>query len=226
MNIVDENTKQHLRRIAHRLNGKLSLIRQYLIIISEDHGNILDSSPDLKTCFSSLQNLTQDTLDIVESLAEVHEPKFNLQPISLETIFAEIRDKFEVPSSIHIVLPKLLDVVNVWATEEIHDVVSNLVTNAFEAMPKGGTLEIDVEVSHSLQQVKISFADTGVGMPEYVKNSLFSAYFTTKSNSGHGLGLYWARYYMDSIGGKIVLESSTVGQGTVFVLYLPLISIL
>ncbi len=101
---------------------------------------------------------------------------------------------------------------------QIRQVLLNLAKNAGEAMPSGGTLFF-----RSWRQgdaVKISVQDTGSGMPPEVLERLFSPFFTTKSK-GTGLGLVVSFRIMEDHGGDIQ-ASSTPGQGSTFVLTLPL----
>lgn len=94
----------------------------------------------------------------------------------------------------------------------------NLIKNAIEAMPKGGTLKI--ESSATKDSAKISFADTGIGIPKEVMHKLFSPLVTTKAQ-GMGFGLAICKRIVEAHGGEITVES-TVGKGTTFTVTLPL----
>ena len=107
----------------------------------------------------------------------------------------------------------------------------NLVVNARDAMPDGGTLTIrsesvalaDKEIG-SLPDgtyVKVSVCDTGCGMPEDVTRRAFEPFFTTKEiGKGTGLGLSQVYGFITQSGGDVTLESR-VGAGTTIALYLP-----
>ena len=112
---------------------------------------------------------------------------------------------------------------------QIGQVIQDLVLNADQAMPAGGTLTLaaeNVEVADldplPMEQgsyVKISVADQGIGMPANVVARIFDPYYTTKS-SGHGLGLSITYSIMQKHNGHIAVRSQQ-DAGTTFDLYLP-----
>ncbi|MGF3499146.1 MAG: sensor histidine kinase [Candidatus Methanosuratincola sp.] len=94
----------------------------------------------------------------------------------------------------------------------------NLITNAFQAMPGGGSLEISIRKDGNYAQV--SFTDTGVGIsPENLKR-LFDPFFTTKAK-GMGLGLAICKKMIDAHRGSIDVQSE-LGKGTRFTIRLPI----
>ena len=99
----------------------------------------------------------------------------------------------------------------------IRRVLTNLVNNAIQAMPNGGELELTSLVREG--KVFITVADTGVGIAEEVKLKLFTPMMTTKSK-GQGLGLAVVKRLVESIGGKVNVESE-LGKGAKFIIELP-----
>ena len=97
-------------------------------------------------------------------------------------------------------------------------ILINLIQNAVQAMPKGGTLKISALCKDN--QAWVSIQDTGEGIPEEAKNKLFTPLFTTKSK-GQGFGLAVVKRLVEAQGGKISFESEN-GKGTVFTVQLPL----
>jgi CheY-like chemotaxis protein len=98
------------------------------------------------------------------------------------------------------------------------EVMTNLILNAMDAMPDGGTLTIGTRDTRT--GVVITVGDTGVGMPEQVRRRIFEPFFSTKGEKGSGLGLSMAYSIMRRHGGEIRVESEP-GRGTTFSLSLP-----
>ncbi|MEO8426394.1 MAG: ATP-binding protein [Verrucomicrobiota bacterium] len=101
---------------------------------------------------------------------------------------------------------------------QIKQVLVNLIKNAMQAMTKGGTLT--VQTGSSPDEVWVSIADTGGGIPQEQINRIFEPFYTTKQR-GTGLGLMIVQRVVRDHGGRIELESN-VGKGTVFRIWLPL----
>jgi signal transduction histidine kinase len=111
--------------------------------------------------------------------------------------------------------------------EKMKQVVLNLLSNAVEFTPKGGTIEIETRKSQGedgSEIIQIEVRDNGVGIPPSDLNRVFEPYFTTKHkstiHSGTGLGLFIAHQHMQDHGGTIEVKSE-VNQGTTFILTLP-----
>jgi signal transduction histidine kinase/CheY-like chemotaxis protein len=102
----------------------------------------------------------------------------------------------------------------------LEQVLLNLVINARDAMPGGGTLSI--ETSPALPaHVRLAVSDTGCGMDAATRQRIFEPFFTTKAlNKGTGLGLATSYGIVTEAGGTIGVESEP-GQGTVFEILLP-----
>ncbi|AFY34014.1 PAS domain S-box protein [Calothrix sp. PCC 7507] len=122
-------------------------------------------------------------------------------------------------------------------TTQLHQVLMNLVVNARDAMPDGGSLKIEVENlvidQHDAQvhldaqegsYIAISVIDTGTGMPPEIQERIFEPFFTTKEiGKGTGLGLSTALGIIKNHGGFLNVYSE-VNKGTEFKVYLPVSS--
>jgi PAS domain S-box-containing protein len=109
---------------------------------------------------------------------------------------------------------------------ELHQVFSNLISNAIDAMRDGGgQLKISVQQPHGGNDlgVLVTLEDTGIGIPLENISRLFEPFFTTKTAAGTGLGLWVVRQFVASWGGTIDVHSSTDIQkhGTTFTIFLP-----
>jgi len=101
--------------------------------------------------------------------------------------------------------------------EWLHRALSNLVLNAMDAMPEGGTLSLSAKPLGD--KIEIRVADTGQGMTTEECERLFTPYYTTKQH-GTGLGLAIVQSVIADHAGTIAVESLP-GGGTVFVITLP-----
>ncbi|MGH7293376.1 MAG: ATP-binding protein, partial [Polyangiaceae bacterium] len=116
---------------------------------------------------------------------------------------------------------------------QLEQLLTNLVVNARDAMPRGGTVTIEVaqveldangagvEGASPGPYVRLTVADTGTGMPADVRERIFEPFFTTKdAGRGSGLGLLVVRGVVERTGGAIRVDSAP-GAGTTFTVHLP-----
>ena len=122
---------------------------------------------------------------------------------------------------------------NLWSCnidkEQISQVIDNIVINAQQAMPGGGTIEVAAQNVHLREKgnlflelgdyVKVSIKDTGIGIPSNILTRIFDPFFTTKSK-GHGLGLATCYSIVKRHGGCIEADSEPA-KGSTFHFYLP-----
>jgi two-component system NtrC family sensor kinase len=105
------------------------------------------------------------------------------------------------------------------STNQMRQVILNLFKNAKEAMPRGGSLTVRTEKEDT--KVLIRIQDTGIGIPEEIRNRIFEAFFTTKQKvKGVGLGLSVCYGIIKDHGGEIRVDSKE-GKGTTFTISLP-----
>ena len=132
-----------------------------------------------------------------------------------------------VQQSLHgIVVPAQIEVVDLTQEtpklhvdiEGIKRVIVNLTTNAFEAMPEGGTLTISSKENQ--EKVELSFADTGSGIPMEKIDKLWTPFVTTKAK-GMGLGLPICKRIVEGHKGEIHVETEN-GKGTTFTIIIPI----
>jgi PAS domain S-box-containing protein len=103
---------------------------------------------------------------------------------------------------------------------ELNEVITNLVLNAIDAMPRGGTLRLRTRLGDHRHAV-ITVADTGMGMTEEVRKRVFDPFFTTKGEEGTGLGLSVSHSIIERHGGDLRVDSRP-GEGTTFTITLPI----
>lgn len=108
----------------------------------------------------------------------------------------------------------------------VRAILTNLVSNAIEAMPGGGHLKLSTRYVKVLNMVKIEVQDTGPGIPGPVLNKIFTPFFTTKKQGrGTGLGLFVSHEMVRKLGGDLKVVSATSREstktGTVFTVEVP-----
>jgi len=150
------------------------------------------------------------------NLAELIESAVFLYASAIRNKNIQVRRELELAGTIH------------GYANELRKVLSNLVGNAVEAMPSGGTLRIRAYQSrgwHNSRKpgVRIVIGDTGEGIKSHHRGRLFEPFFTTKAEKGTGLGLWVSQGIVEKHGGFIRLKSSTDSErrGTVFSMFLP-----
>jgi hypothetical protein len=172
--------------------------------------------------FSRRQLLTRKLFDIGVVLRE-------MQPLLARIVRDDVRVVVRASRSVALAC---LD------RESLERVVMNLVVNARDAMPSGGTVtleanvvELDAEAAQSYgfsapgAYAVIAVTDSGVGMDEATRAKIFEPYFTTKpEGQGTGLGLATVRSIVDHAGGHLRVDSG-VGRGTRFEIYFPIESV-
>jgi two-component system sensor histidine kinase AtoS len=104
---------------------------------------------------------------------------------------------------------------------QLQQVFMNLILNAVEAMPHGGTLELKTFHDKATQSLQIMISDTGDGIGDEMKDKIFQPFFTTKSK-GTGLGLAITKRLIEQHGGNIIAENN-YPKGTAFKISFPLI---
>jgi len=96
---------------------------------------------------------------------------------------------------------------------ELREAMTNLILNAVDAMPTGGTLTLTTSVENNL--IVVTVADTGIGIPEAIRSKIFDPFFTTKGPQGTGLGLSMTYGILSRHGARITVDSQE-GRGTRF----------
>lgn len=116
------------------------------------------------------------------------------------------------------------DVTQIYVDERhVKEALKNVISNAIEAMPNGGTLTVatNEETSHGKNYVAVKITDTGVGISEDKKLMIFEPFFSTKvTKKETGLGLPITKKIVEGHGGFITLKSS-IGKGSTISLYFP-----
>lgn len=204
--------------IAHEINNPLYATRNALYLIHEELPPELRDTPYLIMAQEQLARIAR----ITERMRDFYRPargelaQQNLNELiegTLALVGLDMRyDAIELKFSPAAELPTLL-----CNSDQLRQVFLNLILNAMEAMPQGGILNIRTAAGSSVALIEIS--DTGIGIPDEVREHLFEPFFTTKS-TGTGLGLSISAHIVTQHGGQITVDS-TPGHGTTFRITLP-----
>jgi PAS domain S-box-containing protein len=210
--------------VAHEIGNPLNALNIHLQLLSRELSALDDEATrqPLKE-LAEVARKEVERLDaiITQFLRAVRPSKPVLRPEAptevLEETLKLLRTEFdnrriEVSVDIHEAVPAVkLD------RQQIKQVFFNLIKNALDAMPDGGSLKIAFGVGDAF--VDISFVDTGSGIATAEMGHVFDPYYTTKPN-GTGLGLMIVRRIVEDHGGEIELATKA-GQGTCFKIRLP-----
>jgi signal transduction histidine kinase len=174
---------------------------------------------DLEEIYNTIESQIMYMDKIVTDLQDFSRP-VTVKPIKtdLKELVEEVLSSVHVPDDVKVSVKISEDfpMFNV-DTPLLKRVLSNLILNAIQAMPNGGSLT--VAVSSTNEHVIITVEDTGVGIPRENMPKIFESFFTTKAQ-GQGLGLSICKKFVEASGGSIEAESEE-GQGTTFTVKLP-----
>lgn len=215
--------------VAHDFNNVLAAIlgNIQLLLHSFDHYGPEEIKERLKT----IEKASKDGAETVRRIQEFTGKRRDREfiPLSLNDLVNEVvaiteprwKDQTQ-KKGIHIELVKHLEKVPpiLGNPSELREVLTNIIFNAVDAMPKGGKITVSTQ-PHSEDWVEIRIEDTGIGMSEEVKKKIFDPFFTTKGVTSSGLGMSVSYGIIKRHGGEILVESEP-GKGTAFILHLPM----
>ncbi len=208
--------------IAHDINNALSPVSLYTESLLEKEPQL--SEPGRRS-LEVIQRAVHDVAATVARMREFYrhrEPQLTLMPVDLKQLVPQVveltRARWsDMPQQRGVVinlrtelaadLPALMGAEN-----EIRDALTNLIFNAVDAMPEGGTLTVRGRARQS-DRVSVEVSDTGLGMDEATRTRCLEPFFTTKGERGTGMGLAMVYGAMQRHSGDIEIESE-LGRGT------------
>jgi two-component system NtrC family sensor kinase len=218
--------------VAHEINNPLQAIQGCLELFSEEMQG-KNRSKKLKLYLDTVETEIDRIATIVRRMRDFYRPAqtglslADLSKVVLSVL--ELTKKQLQHNQIHVetTWSKSLPLVQA-NTDHLKQVFLNLIINAIDAMPNGGTLRVGIEPAIMSEEsqlnipaLKITFTDTGVGISPDIINRLFEPFFTTKP-SGTGLGLYVSTGIIEAHNGKIEVISQP-NIGTTFHIFIPLV---
>ncbi len=214
--------------MAHQIGTPLNSISGYIQLMLQEKDLHPTACDRLKIIESQLDRLA-DSVKTLLSLTR--QPRPPMKPLDVNSVLEELihlsepwvhARKVELLTSLSVNLPSVLG-----DSTQLQTLFLNLMTNALDAMPQGGVLTIGTHpvlapsASNNGKWVRISVADTGMGIPEEMKKRIFDPFFTTKKiGEGTGLGLAICSKITKEHGGTLEVVS-VVGKGSTFFVSIP-----
>jgi signal transduction histidine kinase len=219
--------------IAHDFNNFLTTIMLYArLILSSD-----ELSQNLRAAAETIMMESRRASDLIDQILRFsRRSAMKIQPIDLTWLVRNITRMLETT------LPETIKLVTNLGTEAIianadptsvQQLLMNLAINARDAMPEGGTLQIDLTSRHFTpmderpvpempcgEWIFLTVSDSGTGMTRDVLDHIYEPFFTTKGTGGTGLGLAQVQRIVQQHHGYIEVHSR-VGEGSTFRVYLP-----
>jgi signal transduction histidine kinase len=202
-----------IRNTLNAMHSQIGLLRKQL---TQEGGSAYQRTSQLERAVVELEQLVSDFLTFARPA------KDRLEDVDLRHLIHDVLDfaaldleqgGVQVVTELDPALPL------VYAdSAKLRRALLNLVINARQAMPEGGTLTVRAQPS-GRREVLIEVRDTGCGIPQEDRPRIFQTFFSTKPE-GTGLGLAVVRRTIEDCGGRVTFDSE-VGRGTAFRIFLP-----
>jgi signal transduction histidine kinase len=203
--------------IGHELRNPLGTIESSLFLLRQRLAKLQIDDPQLTKHHAKIENQVKHcgkTINNLLDLARDRPPR--RQRTVAATLVTRAAEQAALPSGVSVKMQDLDGLTVDADPDDMLHVLVNLLTNAAQAMPSGGTIRVSGSRWKGGTVLKV--ADEGPGIPVEIQHRVFEALFTTKAR-GTGLGLALARRILYAHGGEIDLESSQ--YGAVFRLWIP-----
>ena len=211
--------------VAHEINNPLGGILTFASIVLEDLRPDDPHREELEEVVRQAVRCRKIVTGLLEfsrqretqkALADVNQVVYRtLQLLETQALFHDIHVSRRLDAN----MPSA-----VMDESQMQQVFMNLILNAVDAMDGKGNLTIETRHSKEKKEILVRVTDTGCGIPPEIRESIFDPFFTTKDpGKGTGLGLAVSWRIVQAHGGRMDIESE-VGKGTVFSVYLPLVT--
>lgn len=204
-----------IRNPLQSIIGELFLAKGELESLPESDvkRSLAETVATIEDQVSYINKIVTDLQDFAKPLSPCREE------VNMASIVQSVISTINIPQNIKFTYCLEANFPNITADSAyMKRILTNLLSNAIQAMPQGGKLDLQARQQNS--SIIITVADTGVGIPESAKAKLFQPLFTTKSK-GQGFGLAVCKRLVDAMNGTITFESEE-GKGTTFIVKLPI----
>ncbi len=204
--------------VAHELRNPLAMISTAVYFLRLTHPDADEITREYLEMIAAEVRKSDRIISDLLDFSRTRPPARERAAVS--ELVAAVLKKRTPPEDVEVTTQIVSDLPPVYVDPyQVEQVLANLITNAYQAMPEGGFLTISARVEKG--QVALSVADTGVGIPEENMAKLFEPLFTTKTK-GLGLGLMVVKTLVEANGGNVEVQSQ-VGRGSTFTVRLPVV---
>ena len=218
--------------VGHQLKGPLSTMKLSLeMLLNGDFGKISKEQKDIieKTLKKNkvLISIIKDLLDIAKIETEEYSSHWKLVDIKdlVESVVNVAKEEIQKKKiKLEIKKNKIKHSKTMLDKERMFLAIQNIVDNAVKYTPVGG--KVNISFNDGQNEIEIKIQDSGIGIPKYQKDKLFSKFFRGSNakkieSSGSGLGLFIAKHIIEAHNGKISFISEE-NKGTTFTVALPI----
>jgi len=212
--------------IIHELKNPMSVIKGSIYLLKsilaaktlkqEDVDDVIFAVNEIEKSVDYSQRVISNVLEFTKKSSRERE-KISVREV-IEHILLILNQEI-IDHDIKVEIEIKDDVVVYVNVDSLKHILINVISNAIQAMPKGGSLEITARPTRNKKWVEIKITDTGHGIGKEDMEKIFDPYFTTKEK-GIGLGLWITKNEVEGNGGRIKVESQP-GKHTTFTIVLP-----
>ncbi len=231
--VIDQERQRALNQmasgIAHDFNNALAPIQGFTKMLLDNPDKMLTDRDKAVEYLRHIRKAAGNATQTIRRMRKFFRPREEdtLTPIDLNTVIKDAveitkprwKEEAQAAGQNIEIQTELEDVPYVLGNEsEINEVLTNLIFNAVDAMPKGGFITIKTAVQNN--KVLMQFTDTGTGMSKETQQKCLDPFFTTKGAGGSGLGLAAVKGIVQRHSGELSVNSSQEG-GTRFDIAFP-----
>jgi PAS domain S-box-containing protein len=212
--------------VAHEINNPLEAVTNLLYLITMS-GTAEEARTHARNALDELFRVSMITQSTLKFHREQGTPKITMLSEIVDVVIAMFRPKLTV-AGITVDVLATNEIAIACMPSEAQQIFANLIANSIEAMPQNGRMVIRLRPSHnwrdqSVEGMRVTLCDSGVGMDRATMRRIFEPFFTTKPETGTGLGMWVVAQLVERHGGNVrVWSRQRYGaSGTVFSIFLP-----
>jgi len=223
-------TGQLAAAVAHEINNPMQALTNLMGLISYQ----CSQDENARHLSAMAQNELRRMAQIAKQMLAFHRDTATPVPVRITEVLEDILELWILKlRDQRIKIERRYEVVdNVQAFPgELRQVFANLLTNAAEALPSGGTITLHAFPSRDWKNldrkgIRVTVADNGLGITAEHRRKIFEAFYTTKAEKGTGLGLWVVKGMIEKHQGSLRVRSSDRGarRGTCFSVFLPYVA--